>query len=55
MKDKFVAGAGEQGGVGARDQRARVRPIDGDFNNTALCDIGAYEKTIDLFLPLILR
>ncbi len=55
MKDKFVAGAGEQGGVGARDQRARVRPIDGDSNGTALCDIGAFEAPLNLFLPLIMR
>ena len=37
------------------DQREWVRPIDADLDGTARCDIGAYEKTIDLFLPLIMR
>jgi hypothetical protein len=31
------------------------RPIDGDLDGSAVCDMGAYEKTIDLFLPLIMR
>jgi hypothetical protein len=32
-----------------------TRPIDGDLDGSAECDMGAYEKTIDLFLPLIMR
>jgi len=32
-----------------------TRPIDGDLDGSADCDMGAYEKTIDLFLPLIMR
>jgi len=31
------------------------RPIDGDLDGSAICDMGAYEKLIDLFLPLIMR
>ena len=31
------------------------RPIDGDKDGSAVCDMGAYEKTIDLFLPVITR
>ncbi len=32
-----------------------TRPIDGDKDGSAVCDMGAYEKTLDLFLPLIVR
>jgi hypothetical protein len=37
------------------DQRGWSRQIDGDLDGSAICDMGAYEKTIDLFLPLIMR
>lgn len=37
------------------DQRGWSRHIDGDRDGPSTCDIGAYERTIDLFLPLIMR
>ena len=39
----------------SEDQRGWTRPIDADLDGSAICDIGAFEKTIDLFLPLIMR
>jgi len=41
--------------VSDEDQRGWTRPIDADLDGSAICDIGAFEKTIDLFLPLIMR
>jgi hypothetical protein len=41
--------------LGGQDQRGFSRPIDGDGDTTATCDIGAVEVGLDLFLPLILR
>ena len=41
--------------VSDEDQRGWTRPIDADLDGSAICDIGAYEATVDLFLPLILR
>jgi hypothetical protein len=47
--------AGDNPSCQATDQRGWDRPIDGDLDGTATCDIGSYEATIDLFLPLIGR
>ncbi len=43
------------GGPILYDQRGWPRAIDGDLDGVAVCDMGAYEKLIDLFLPLIMR
>lgn len=47
--------SGDNGPCLAIDLDGNTRPIDGDLDGTPVCDMGAYEKLIDLFLPLILR
>jgi hypothetical protein len=39
----------------ATDQRGWQRPIDGDGNGIATCDIGSLELTIPVFLPVVQR
>jgi CSLREA domain-containing protein len=41
--------------VNNQSQNGVIRPLDGDGNGTAICDIGSYEKGSRLYLPLILR
>ncbi len=45
---------GDNGFCQSEDQRAVTRPIDGDGDGTATCDIGAYEAyPVAAFMPLI--
>jgi len=47
--------SGDNGVCLSIDLDGNNRPIDGDLDGSAMCDMGAYEKLIDLFLPLITR
>ena len=43
------------GGLLLFDQRHFVRPVDGNRDGQARCDIGAFEAPVRLFLPLLRR
>ena len=50
--------SGNPGVCAATDQRGNTRPIDGDEDGVAACDMGSYEyqlSLLNLYLPLILK
>jgi CSLREA domain-containing protein len=50
-----INGCRAKGVLLATDQRGRGRTADGDGDGSAVCDIGAFEVQIKMYLPLILR
>ncbi|MBN1317779.1 MAG: hypothetical protein JXA42_20010 [Anaerolineales bacterium] len=42
--------AGTNSGCPAKDQRGQVRPVDGNNDSIAICDIGAYEYAWDIVI-----
>jgi hypothetical protein len=55
--DSPAIDAGDNSACSAVDQRGVLRPVDGDADGDAVCDIGAFEYQINfgLYLPLALK
>lgn len=53
--DSPAIDAGDNAACAPFDQRGVSRPIDGDGDGQAVCDIGAYEYQLPVFLPLIFQ
>jgi hypothetical protein len=47
--------AGNNGQCRPVDQRGFTRPVDGDGDGTAVCDLGAVERLKQIYLPVILK
>ena len=56
LADSPAIDAGDPSACPLTDQRGVARPIDGNHNGTAACDIGAYEYNVwSLFMALLYR
>lgn len=53
--DSPAIDAGDNSVCSSTDQRGTQRPIDGDGDGLAVCDIGAYEYVPLLYLPILMR
>ena len=55
MPGSLAIDAGDPADCPATDQRGKWRPVDGNNDGTATCDIGSYEVQLLRFLPLIIK